>query len=167
MTLKEKLFVGIGALLVTNLSVVLTLVLSGFFKNDQADVPEPEPTEAVAENPEEAAKIAAIVDKYKFVPSDELPTVKSRLNRINSIAEAMYLCEDKVEASSPGPKSYSIDYNASYQDKDNDLYLVFLTLETPSTADGERKLADVTCEVEAATKSITNFKIMDKDKDLE
>jgi hypothetical protein len=166
MTLKEKLLVGVGALLLTNTSIILTLVLTGFFGENE---PEPVPdTSSEAADMEavsaEAARIAAIVDKYKFTPSAELPAVESRLTRINSISEAMYLCGDKTDASSATPKSYAFDHNASYYDAGLDVYMVFLTLETPSTADAEGILSDVTCEVEAATKTITNFKIMAKAK---
>lgn len=169
MTLKEKLLVGVGALLLTNTSIILTLVLTGFFGESE---PEPAPDtpgevadmEAISA---EAARIAAIVDKYKFTPAAELPEVESRLTRINSISEAMYLCGDKTDASSSTPKSYAFDHNASYYNPELDVYMVFLTLETPSTAGAEGTLSDVTCEVEAATKNITSFKITAKSQEEE
>lgn len=156
MTPKEKLWVGVFGFLLSNLSIVLTLYLSGHFGSTPPD----EPLLSEEELEAQEASNAAIASKYAPEKHKVQP---SRVSFVHTISEAMYICADKLEASKPGvAKSYEFDYVASQFNEDSDIFHIFIDLETPSTASKGYERADVNCDVDAATRSVINFKISAK-----
>jgi hypothetical protein len=158
MTPKEKLWVGVFGFLLSNLSIVLTLYLSGHFGSN-ASTPE-EPVLSGEERTARETTNAAIASKYAPEKHKVQP---SRVGYVHTLSEAMYICADKLEASkSDVAKSYEFDYVASQFNEDSDIFHIFIDLETPSTASKGYERADVNCDVDAATRSVINFKISAK-----
>lgn len=156
MTPKEKLWVGVFGFLLSNLSIVLTLYLSGHFASSEPEEPilsEEEQTAREASNAAIASKYAP--EKFKVQPS--------RLGYVHTLSEAMYICADKLETTKPGiPKSYEFDYVASQFNESTDIFHIFIDMETSSSASKGHERFDVNCDVDAAKRSIMNFKVSAK-----
>ena len=144
---KEILLVVVGALLLTNVSIFGTLVASGHFGDD-----------AESSDPEEA--VAATEDAP--APAVEPPAPEPK-NVLHSMADAMYLCRDKVQQSSSSErKSYSFDYNASFYDEQERIYHVFIEYQKVGDFNNPGQLSDIICDVSAVEGTIVNYKVMGK-----
>ncbi len=156
MTPKEKLWVGVCGFLLSNLSIVLTLHLSGHFGSSEPEEPvlsEEEQAALEASNAAIASKYAP--EKYKVRPS--------RLGYVHTLSEAMYICAEKLETTKPSiPKSYEFDYVASKFNESSDIFHIFIDMETSSSVTKGYERFDVNCDVDAAQRSIINFKVSSK-----
>ncbi|NIB42013.1 hypothetical protein HBA55_20580 [Pseudomaricurvus alkylphenolicus] len=142
---KEIMIVVGGALLLTNLSIVGTLFATGYFDSDKTT--ESKEAAAAQENEIEEPAPGAITPPKK--------------RALHSMAKAMYLCEDKLNAANTGKRmSYEFNAVASRFDTETDSYTIFINTQTASRASAPEESAEVTCEVSAADLSITNYKVM-------
>ncbi len=139
---KEMLFVAVGALLLSNISIVGTLFATGYFSNDtQAEEIEETPAAAI-----------------KPPPPPEPPKAQR-----HSMSQAWYVCEDKVTESNASRRfSYSFDSVASRYNDDTQIYQIFIETQTASRADSPMETKEVTCEVSAVDMSIISYAAMKK-----
>lgn len=167
MTSKEKIWVGIGGFLLSNLSIVLTLYFAGHFSNP-ATATAAQPTSVTDIIPLDAEQQAALDAKNaaiaaKYLPPDFKPEA-SRLNYVSNLGQAMDICAAKLEESKPGVvKGYQFNHIASNFDETTDIFHVFMDMETISTATSSEH-ADITCDVDAPSRAVVTFKITDKSK---
>lgn len=157
MTQKEKLWIGIFAFLLTNLSIVLTLYFSGHFGSSGTNETPPLSEEELAAIEANHAAIAA-----KYAPT-EYKLQPSRLTHVQSLSEAMYICAEKIQTSKPGiAKSFEFDYVASKFNESSEIYHVYADLEIASREGKGYEQSDVNCDVDAAERKIINFKVTAK-----
>jgi len=133
---KEILLVAVGALLLTNVSIIGTLFATGYFSDgtQAEEVVEEEIVEAAAPPPEP--------------PKPQL----------HSMSQAWYLCEDRVNASNSAKRfSYSFDSVASRYNEDSQTYQIFIESQTASRAEAPMETREVTCEVSAVDMSISSY----------
>lgn len=157
MTSKEKLWVGVFAFLLTNLSIVLTLYFSGHFGSNDSHEPPPLSEEELAAIEANHAAIAA-----KYVP-EEYKVQPSRLTHVHSLSEAMYICAEKLKSTKPGvAKSFEFDYVASKYNERTEIFHVFADMELASREGKGYERSDVNCDVDAAERKIINFKVSAK-----
>jgi len=143
---KESLLVVVGGILLTNISIIGTLLVTGHFDSDA------EAAEAVAE----VAPDSAVAPP----PEPELP--KSRIGYLHSVADAMYICEEKLKTSSAEFESHSFDHHASFYEETEDVFHIFIESQKVSRAGAPSEIADIICDVSAETKTVVNYKVMAK-----
>ncbi|NHN37813.1 hypothetical protein G8764_10940 [Pseudomaricurvus alcaniphilus] len=143
---KEIAIVAIGAIVLTNLSVVGTLFATGHFSSDPpaaSEVPQDEP-----ENPDPAV-------------TEAVPPPPEPKPALHSMSQAMYICEDKVVSSNSGKHiAYELDPVASRFSEEEQVYRIFIETKTISRVDAPQETAKVSCEVAAETMSIVGYKAM-------
>jgi hypothetical protein len=76
------------------------------------------------------------------------------------MSEAISICETALHDRIPARKSWAVNYIESRYLSDIELYKIFLDFETIAERGEEVKKKKVTCEVEGATKVISNWKAM-------
>ncbi len=149
---KEVMYVCIGAFLLTNVSVLTTLYLTGYWGGQ-----EPSPADGAAEVIEGEKQEAVTL-----IPG-ELTWPQSRANFIHSVAEAAYVCEDKLDEASAGvAKSYAVDTVASRYESEGDIYKIFIDFETPSRAEKPKQQARIVCDVSAESRAVVSYTVMAK-----
>ncbi len=142
---KELLYVAIGAVVLTNVSIIGTLFATGQLGGTE---PEPPSLEEQAEKSETASPAVA-------------PASVSRVNYLHTLADAMYLCEARLlEENSGSLKSFSYDHQASRYMEGRDIFFVFIELETVGTQDEPAQLGDIYCEVSPESKSIVSYQMV-------
>ncbi|GAA5316873.1 MAG: hypothetical protein AseanaTS_20770 [Candidatus Pelagadaptatus aseana] len=133
--------VGAVAVLLTNVSIVATLLATGAIGDSEEEVVE-EP------QPEVAAEAAA-------EPQPPKPTV------IHSMAKAMYVCEDKLLTSSSGKEiSHQFDTVASRYTPDENKYVIFIETQTSSRNSAPQKDNSIICEVSDQDLSVKGWKVL-------
>jgi hypothetical protein len=140
-------------LLFVNGLVLGTLYFSGVIWQPTAEAIE------AARLAEEKEKQAA-EDAIKYAHLEPLPGFKSRANYVASMGEAISICEKMLHEKEPGKKSWAINYIESRFLPAEELYKVFLDYETIVSMDEEPKIMKVTCDVEEATKMVSNWGAM-------
>ncbi len=149
---KEVVYVCIGAFLLTNASVLATLYMTGYWRGQEPSVVD-EKVEVI-----EGEKL----DAAALIPG-ELTWPQSRANFIHSVAEAAYVCEDKLDEASAGvAKSYAVDTVASRYDTEGDIYKIFIDFETPSRAEKPKQQARIVCDVSAESRAVVSYTVMAK-----
>jgi len=144
---KEVLYVALGAVLLTNISILGTLYVTGIVGSDPAA--------------EEAAKLALEMEQQKQAElAYAVPEPASRVNYLHTLAEAMYICEERLTSSNDSLKSYSFNHQTSRYMEESDIYFVFIELETIGTLDSPGKTGDIYCEVESSTKAIIKYQMV-------
>lgn len=142
---KELLYVALGALLLTNISIIGTLFFTGVIGGGGA----PEPN--VEEIDDEQSTSPTVVAGEEVEP-------ESRVNYLHTLAEAMYICEDRLTSSNSHLlKSFSIDYQTSRYIEETDIFFVFIEMETVGLAGKPGEIGDIYCEVSPASRSIVNY----------
>ncbi|MGH1374294.1 MAG: hypothetical protein ACRBBW_19820 [Cellvibrionaceae bacterium] len=140
---KEIVFVTVGALLLSNVSIIGTLFATGYF-DDGSDTEETIEEAEVAEAPPP--------------PPPEPPKAQR-----HSMSQAWYVCEDKVNESNTSKRfSYSFDSVASRYNEDSQTYQIFIETQTASRANSPMETKEVTCEVSAVDMSILSYAAMKK-----
>ena len=138
---KEILMVLGGAFLLTNFSIVGTLLVTGHFDSDNAPNPEPA-TEPLAQKPVAEASTSP---------------------KLHSMADAMYLCEEKLNTSNKGKQvSYEFGMIASRFSEDSGTYHIFINTQSASRANSPQESSEVTCDVSANDMKIIGYKAMKK-----
>ena len=145
---KETILVIVGAFLLTNLSILATLFVTGHF--DQGDKQQKE---------EPAEKTPAKDDATSEEQAAEVVEPPPSKPKIRSMGEAMYLCEDRLMADYSTKRiSYQFDTVASYFSSDTGNYLAVIQVHTPSRLGAPQENLEVTCEVSAIEGNIVNFR---------
>jgi hypothetical protein len=133
---KELILFGAVAMLLTNLSIIATLVATGFIVIPESD---PEPEEVTPEEP---------IEPYK-------PAI------IHSMSKAMYICEDKVTAANASKLiSYEFDPVASRYNEDAGIYSIFIETHSASRAGSPQLDFGVTCDVSDKDLKIVGYKVL-------
>lgn len=139
---KEIALVAIGAVFLTNLSIVGTLLATGHFSdgsNQSAVVETSEPTEERAETSTAAPAKPAL----------------------HSLWQATFICEDKVISSNSGKHiAHEVNSVASRYSEDEGIYRIFIDTKTSSSISAPQEAAEVTCEVSSDTMTIVGYKSM-------
>ena len=145
---KEIVYIALGAVLLTNVSILGTLYATGILGADPVS--------------EEATKLALAAEQEKQVElAFAVPEPVSRVNYLHTLAEAMYICEERLTSNNENIlKSYSFDHQASRYMEDGDIFFVFIELVTVGTIDSPGKTGDIYCEVEPSTKAIVNYQMV-------
>ncbi|TQV82435.1 hypothetical protein FKG94_06730 [Exilibacterium tricleocarpae] len=148
---KEVLFVVLGAVLLSNLAIVGTLIAKGFFAGDKTG--------------QVAADIAPDGDEppgEEADPGAELGLAQVHgVNYLRQISEAMSICEDKfLTATSSIRKSYEFKDSESHFSAAEELYRVFIEYETLWEPNSPPKGFSVVCEVSAVTRAIASYKVL-------
>ena len=126
MQAKELFWIGAGAILVTNISIVTTLIATGFLGSKQ----EPE------------------LEVIEMIDTELVPAQPYKPKAIHSMAKAMYACEDRVHAANANRKiSYEFDTVASRYNEDEGLYSIFIETHTTSRSNKPQKDFSVICNV--------------------
>jgi hypothetical protein len=142
MRAKEYLMVGAIAVLLTNVSVVGTLVATGFIGDSEEEVVEEPEVEDTAE-----AELAE--------PQPPKPAV------IHSMAKAMYACEDKLATSSSGKElSHQFDTVASRYTPEENKYVIFIDTQSSSRNSAPQKDNSIICEVSDQDMAIKGWKVL-------
>ncbi len=142
---KEILYVAFGAVVLTNVSIVGTLMATGQIGGE-------EPLSEQEEVAEEGLEAEAL-------PPEPEPV--SRVNYLHTLADAMYLCEERLIASNEGLlKSYSFDHKASRHMGEQDIYFVFIEMETVGSLEEPSETGDIYCEVSPESKSIVKYQMV-------
>lgn len=137
MQAKELFLFGAGAILITNISVVATLVATGFLGGEK----EPDAIEIV-----DTAPAAAEPHQHKV---------------IHSLAKAMYACEDKLHAANANQNiSYEFDTVASRYKPEEGLYSIFIETHTASRTNEPQKDFSVICDVSDQDLKIAGYKVL-------
>lgn len=142
MTLKKLLLITISALFLINGSILVTLFSAGVF-----DSPEVESDDGSAKDP-------------NLAPVDEF---KSKIHYVQSLGEAISICERRLAQTDQRPKSMSVNDIESRYDSANELYIIFLDYKTVAKFDEPTEGFDINCEVDAESKSISSWKVFPKD----
>lgn len=150
---KETLLVVVGGILLTNISIFGTLLLTGHFDGDAEE-------QLLAEAAAEAPSAGEPSPDGAPAPEPELP--KSRIGYLHSVADAMYICEEKLQSSSAEFKSYSFDHHASFYNEAEDVFHIFIESQKVSRAGAPSELADIICDVSAESKTVVNYKAVNK-----
>lgn len=140
-------------LLVLNGAALGVLYLKGYiFK------PTPEEIEAEKAEQERLRREVAEATRYDYL--EPLPEFTSRVGYVASMGEAVDICERRLQEQETANKSWSINYIESRYSPNIEQYKIFLDYVTIPLAAEEPKMVKVICEVEEATKIISNWKAM-------
>jgi hypothetical protein len=137
MQAKQFFLVGAGALVLMNISIVTTLVATGFLGSEK------EP------------------DIIEIADPELLPTEPKKPKIIHSMAKAMYVCEDKVHAANATKNiSYEFDTVASRYNEDEGLYSIFIETHTASRSSEPQKNFSVICNVSDSDLTIAGYTVL-------
>ena len=140
-------------LIVINGAVVAGLYFLGYiFQPSAKDIAE---EQLALEQQQKAAE-----DAIKYAHLEPLPEFKSRVGYVASMGEAVEICEKTLQDKEKARKSWSINHIESRYLPHIEQYKVFLDYVTIPLADEEPKSMKVICEVEEATKQVSNWKPM-------
>lgn len=138
MTRKEVLIAGIGALLLTNTSIGLTLFLSGHFGD---------------ETPEEPEVVEEVVEEE---PPPPPPPPK-----LHSLSKAMAICDERIQKESRSKRfSYQYDHLATHYKPDQESYSVFAETHSAITSNEPEKRTSIICEVSTGPLAISGYKVL-------
>lgn len=142
MQTKEIVMVAIGAVILTNASILGTLLATGHFSDNQQS------HETVIESDSQDQENNSV----------EPPPPKPALH---SMWQATLLCEDKVNSSNGNKHiAYQINSVASRYSEEERIYRIFIDTKTASSADSPQESAEVTCEVSSETMTVVGYKSM-------
>lgn len=153
--MSRKALLGMVAvfILVLNAAVLGSLYLAGIiWQPTEAEL------EAIRLAEEEAKKAAELEARYSHL--EPLPEPVSRVGYVRSLGEAVTICENTLQTKEKARKSWSVNYIESRYVDAIGLYKIFIDYETIPPAGQEKKYMKVTCEVEEATKVVSNWKPM-------
>ena len=151
---RKLLFISLGVVIVVlNGAILGTLYAAGVIWQPSTEALE---AQRVAE--EKLQQEAEEVAKYAHL--EPLPEFTSKSQYVTNISEAISICETALHEKVPGRKSWAVNYIESRFLADIELYKIFLDFETITERGDEAKKKKVTCEVEGATKVISNWKAM-------
>lgn len=141
MTLSKILILACSSIVIINASVLGTLFGTGFF--DEHDDSAEEPAVETAELPP--------LDPFVF-----------KSGYVRSIGDAIGICENRLHDSVSQQKSWSVDSIESRYNTNDEYYSVFMEYETVAKLDQPSSAFEVTCEVDAKSHAITNWKALPK-----
>ena len=138
MTRKEAILVGVGAVLITNISIVLTLFLSGHFGSNEAPEPEPE-----------------IVEEIDEEPTPPPPP------KLHSMSKAMALCDERILKESRSKRfSYEYDHLATHYRPESESYHIFAETYGLVSSNTPGARTSVICDVSTGPLSISGYKVL-------
>ena len=139
---KEIFLVTIVAIVLTNVSIIGTLAVTGYLSGEEKH----------EQKVEEEAELS------QDEPAEPIPPHPPALH---SMSQAMLVCVDKLMSNNQG-KNIAFDINtvASRYDEEDQKYTIFIDTKTPSRVGAPQETAEVTCEVEAASMSVSAFQSM-------
>jgi hypothetical protein len=151
---RKLLFIGIGVFIVLlNGAILGTLYAAGI-------IWQPSKAELEAQRLAEEALQAEAKEIARYAHLEPLPEFTSKSGYVANISEAISICETALHERIPVRKSWAVNYIESRYLSDIELYKIFLDFETIAERGEEVKQKKVTCEVEGATKVISNWKAM-------
>jgi hypothetical protein len=151
---RKGLFISVlGFVVLLNSAVLGTLYMAGIIWQ-----PSVQELEAIRLAEEALQKEADQAIKYAHL--EPLPEFKSKANYVKSMGEAINICETALHEKVPVRKSWAVNHIESRFLPHIEQYKVFLDYETIAVKGEEIKKKKVTCEVEEATKIISNWKAM-------
>lgn len=140
MQTKEILLVALGAVILSNVSIVGTLMATGHYGGHQhtSETPEPQSQEAPA------------------TPAQPPPRP-----RLHSLWQATYLCEEKLMSlNSNHHIAHQVNSAASRYSEEEKVYRIFIDTKTASSVDAPQQSAEVTCEVSSETMTVVGYRSM-------
>ena len=151
---KELLLVAVATVLVVNLSIAGTLLASGYFAGEEEAAEHAPQQEVEADSDAEAAADGAAGQG----PAEPKPSAAEYLH---SMAEAMYICEDKFLASTAGVnKSYEFKHSESYFSEEDEIYRIFIEFETIGKPGMPAQASSVMCDVSAPKRTVAGYKVL-------
>lgn len=151
---RKLLFISLGVvIIVLNSAILGTLYAAGV-------IWQPSTEELEAKRLAEEALLQEAQKAAKYAHLEPLPEFTSKSQYVANISEAISICEAALHERVPSRKSWAVNYIESRFLSDIELYKIFLDFETIAERGEEAKKKKVTCEVEGATKVISNWKAM-------
>jgi uncharacterized protein YoaH (UPF0181 family) len=144
--------------IVTLLVLINGVVVAGLYFLGYIFQPSPEDIAAEKLALEEQQKAAEDVIKYAHL--EPLPEFKSRVGYVVSMGEAVAICEKTLQEKEKARKSWAVNHIESRYLPHIEQYKIFLDYVTIPPANEEPKSMKVICEVEEATKQVSNWKPM-------
>jgi hypothetical protein len=144
MSLKRLILFGIAILVSVNGTVFGTLYVIEWLKG---------PTEDELKEQRLALERAALDKVYASLPP--LEPFKSKANYLQTMGEAIGLCEAKLSEEVKEQKSWVINFNDNRYIAEQELYKIFLEYETVSKLDHPVQRFEITCEVSAEERAVT------------
>ena len=153
MSRKSTILSIVALLIVINSGVVAVLYFLDY-------IFQPTPEEIAAEKLALEQQQKAAEDAIKYAHLEPLPEFKSRVGYVASMGEAVEICENTLQEKETARKSWSINHIESRYLPHLEQYKVFLDYVTIPSVGEEPKSMKVICEVEEATKQVSNWKPM-------
>lgn len=147
MSRKQLFILGAVALLLVNGSIFGTLYIVDLIRGPSA-----KELAALEEAEAQAAREAI----YAQLPP--LEEFKSKANNLQSIGEAISICEDKLHDTVKQRKSWEVSMIESRYKPAVEMYLVIMTYQTIASKESESETYKVACEVSAESKVIDLWK---------
>jgi hypothetical protein len=153
MSRKSTILSIVALLILINGAVVAGLYVLGYIF--QPSLEEIAAEQLVLKQQQKAAE-----DAIKYAHLEPLPEFTSRVGYVASMGEAVEICEKTLQEKEKANKSWAVNHIESRYLPHMEQYKIFLDYVTIPLTDEEPKRMKVICEVEEATKEVSNWKPM-------